>query len=67
MTVLCCHVTFPADSKIHGVVNDDLILFSVLVIYFKVNILVYFCLIKCMFCTANCYEDLTNASSGSLH
>lgn len=67
-TVLCvlCHVAFPTDSKIYGVVNNDLILFSMLVIYFKSNILVYFCLVKCMFCTANYYEGL-NASSGSLH
>lgn len=28
--------------KIYGVVNNDLILFSMLVIYFKIYILVYF-------------------------
>lgn len=65
-TVPCvlCHVAFPTDSKIYGVVNNDLILFSMLVIYFKSNTLVYFCLVKCMFCTANYYEGLNNASSG---
>lgn len=46
---LLCHAGFPADSKIYGVVNSDLILFSMLVIYFKINILVYFCLISVCF------------------
>uniref|UniRef100_A0A8C9A4M4 Uncharacterized protein n=1 Tax=Prolemur simus TaxID=1328070 RepID=A0A8C9A4M4_PROSS len=44
-----CHVTFLADSEIYGVENNDLILFSMLVIYFKINILVYFCLISVRF------------------
>nr|BAE88876.1 unnamed protein product [Macaca fascicularis] len=47
--VVLCHITFPADSKIYGVENNDLILFSMLVIYFKINILVYFCLISVCF------------------
>lgn len=50
--VVLCHVAFPTDSKICGVVNNDLILFSMLVIYFKNSILVYFLSGKCVFCTA---------------
>uniref|UniRef100_A0A2K6UZC4 Uncharacterized protein n=1 Tax=Saimiri boliviensis boliviensis TaxID=39432 RepID=A0A2K6UZC4_SAIBB len=34
---------------IYGVENNDLILFSMLVIYFKINILVYFYLISVCF------------------
>lgn len=37
-----CHATFSTNSKIRGVVNNDLILFSMVVIYFEINILVYF-------------------------
>lgn len=35
--------------KICGVVNNHLVLFSMLVIYFKINILVYFCLVSVCF------------------
>lgn len=66
-TVLCSVMSrFLQTLKIYGVVNNDLILFSVLVIYFKINILVLFLSVKCMFCTANYYEGLNKASSGSL-
>lgn len=54
-TVLCSVMSrFLQTLKIYGVVNNDLILFSVLVIYFKINILVYFCLLSV------CFALLTN-------
>lgn len=37
-----CHTHFLQTLKIYGVVNNDLILFSMLVIYFRIYILVYF-------------------------
>lgn len=51
--------------KIYGVVNNDLISFSVLVIYFKIYILVYFSSVKYMFRTAMYSEGLNNISPGS--
>lgn len=49
-TVLCSVMSrFLQTLMIYGVVNNDLILFSVLVIYFKINILVYFCLLSVCF------------------
>lgn len=44
VTAVLCSVTlrFLQTIKIYGVVNNDLILFSMLVIYFKIYILVYF-------------------------
>lgn len=59
-----CRVAFPADSEIYEVVDSDLILLSV--IYFRINIVSLFLTDKYMFCTANCYEGLNNASSRSL-
>lgn len=51
VTTVLCSVTlcFLQTLKIYGVVNNDLILFSMLVIYSKINILVYFCLISVCF------------------
>lgn len=46
--------------------NNDLILFSMLVIYFRINILVYFLSDEWMFCTANDDEGLNSASLASL-
>uniref|UniRef100_A0A5F9DJF8 Uncharacterized protein n=1 Tax=Oryctolagus cuniculus TaxID=9986 RepID=A0A5F9DJF8_RABIT len=45
----CRHVKIPADAQVCGAVNNDLILFSMLVIYFRINILVYFCLMSVCF------------------
>jgi len=68
---LCCALSRCVSCrlfKIYGVVNNDLILFSMLVIYFKINILVDFCLVSvCFALLTNYYEGLNNASSGSLH
>lgn len=50
---------------ISGVANNDLILFSMLVIYFKSYILVYFSSVKSMFRTAVYSEGLNNISPGS--
>lgn len=52
--------------KISGVVNNDLILFSMLVIYFKSYILVYFSSVKSMFRTAVYSEGLTIFLQGPL-
>lgn len=52
--------------KISGVVNNDLILFSMLVIYFKSYILVYFSSVKSMFRTAVYSEGLTIFLHGPL-
>lgn len=59
-------LSFLQTLKISGVVNNDLILFSMLVIYFKSYILVYFSSVKSMFSTAVYSEGLTIFLQGPL-